>query len=174
MGWFDVQSESETTKSGRRVHHTKSAVRRRINKWLFRNGGDLGNVVQEFGVEVAHDAEDELLVLIVLFVVGVFVVWVVEAPHFVEVFQAPQTEGEDVLLHQRVDSVGVLDPRVFLFDGEFAALHVGAVDGSSRDLAEGELVDDVLPNRFVDADGDGAHELFESGGVLARFVQKKL
>ncbi len=129
-------------------------------------------MVQEFGVEVAHDAEDELVVLVVLFVVGVFVVWVVEAPHFVEVFQAPQTEGEDVLLHQRVDSVGVLDPSVFLFDGEFAAFYVGAVDGSSRDLAEGELVDDVLPNRFVDADGDGAHELFESGGVLARFVQK--
>ena len=29
MKWFDVQSESETTKSGRKVHHTKSAVRRR-------------------------------------------------------------------------------------------------------------------------------------------------
>lgn len=30
MGWFNnTESESETTKSGRRVHHTKSAVRRR-------------------------------------------------------------------------------------------------------------------------------------------------
>lgn len=77
-----------------------------------------------------------------------------------------------MLLHQRVDFRRVLDPRVFLFDGEFAAFQVSAVNGSSGNLALRELVDDVLPNWFVDADGDSSHELFESGGVLARFVQE--
>jgi uncharacterized protein YneF (UPF0154 family) len=42
MGWFDVQSETVTTKSGRKMHHTKSAVRKRRwstrKKWLKRLG----------------------------------------------------------------------------------------------------------------------------------------
>ena len=42
MGWFDVQSETETTTSGRKIHHTKSAVRRRRastrKRWLKRLG----------------------------------------------------------------------------------------------------------------------------------------
>ena len=42
MGWFDVQSETVTTKSGRKMHHTKSAVRKRRwstrKRWLKRLG----------------------------------------------------------------------------------------------------------------------------------------
>jgi hypothetical protein len=42
MGWFDVKSETVTTKSGRKKHNTKSAVRKRRwstrKKWLKRLG----------------------------------------------------------------------------------------------------------------------------------------
>ena len=40
MGWVKTESETETTKSGRKIHHTKSAVRKRRwntrKKWLKR------------------------------------------------------------------------------------------------------------------------------------------
>jgi hypothetical protein len=131
-------------------------------------------VVEEFGVEVAHDADDELLVLVVLVAFGVFVVGVVEAPYFVEVFQAPETKCKNVLLHQRVDFGLVLNPSIFLFDGELAPFHVGAVNGSIFDGAFGEVVDEVLPDGFfrIEANGDGAHELFQGRSVLASFIQE--